>query len=262
MEQLTNPNDLLKQSESIPARDPVPDNPPRAWARINRTGLNMRLAAENHLAFDPEDPKAQSFDILKTRLVRQAIAKGYRRIGITSTTANCGKTLVAANLALSLSREKDFRSLVFDFDLRDPDLIDRFGLRRAGPRYSALRGTRRIFDSTALKLSDSTILSLNATAEPDAAQVLSSANTTQLLLDLEASFEPDLLLFDLPPLTPTADGLIALGLMDAALLVIEADKSTRQDVELGEKMIAEHSNCLGVILNRCRSSDPILNIAQ
>lgn len=253
MEQLTDPKGLIRNSQSVVFKHRSHEDPPGAWARLNRIGINLTTAGKNHLTLDPEDPDAQRFDILKTRLLRQAQTDNLRRVGITSPTPNCGKSLITANLALSMSRQCDMRTLVFDFNLRNPGLCDFFGLRRTGPKYSALRATRRTFNSTALRLSDTLAVSLNATAEPDSVQILSSAHTTKLLSDIEAAFEPDLVLFDLPSLTPSADALVALGLMDAALMVAEAESTTLDEINEGERLIAENTKYLGVILNRCRA---------
>lgn len=253
MEQLIDAKTLVQTSESIPFRHNTRQGSPRAWARLNRASLNLRHAADHHLALDPQDFKAQRFDIMKTRLLRQVTQNGLRRVGITSSASGCGKSMIVANLALSLSRERDFRTLVFDFNLRAPGLISTFGLERIGPKYSALRSSRRSFDSTAMRLSDTLAISLNGTSEPDACQILSSAHTKRLLAEIEAAFEPDLVLFDLPALFPSADAQVALGMMDAALLVVEAERSTFEEVDAGERTVAEHTKCLGVVLNRCRA---------
>jgi len=224
----------------------------RAWARLNQVTLNTPTAARHGIVTDTQDPRGVPYDHLRARLLSQVQSSGHKRIGITAIAPGCGHTAFTMTLALAFADLPDFKTILFDFDLRTPKLITMLGLDQIGPRYSALSGTRRDFDSTALRLTEHFAISLNATPESDPTRLLATTKTQMLLQEIEADLKPDLMLFVLPPLTPHADVLMGLPLIDATLVTAAADKTTLQDVDRAERMVAEHSTCLGVLLNRCR----------
>ena len=57
------------------------------------------------------DPAHAAFDVLRTRLVQALSDNGWHRVGITSPTRDCGKTFTAVNLAITLSRYDNCRTL-------------------------------------------------------------------------------------------------------------------------------------------------------
>ena len=48
-------------------------------------------------------------------------------VGVTSPTAECGKSVIAANLAFSAARQPDLDVLLADFDLRRPRIAQYLG---------------------------------------------------------------------------------------------------------------------------------------
>ena len=54
---------------------------------------------------------------------------GWKTLAVTSPTPNCGKTLTAINLALSMARQPDRQVLLVDLDLRKAQLASCLGLK-------------------------------------------------------------------------------------------------------------------------------------
>src|SRR5437868_9450092 len=69
------------------------------------------LQSRRIVAYDGKDPHSRPFDLLRTEVVRSMDLKGWKTLAVTSPTANCGKTLTAINLALSMARQ-DRKSVV------------------------------------------------------------------------------------------------------------------------------------------------------
>lgn len=230
-------------------------DPAKSWARLTQTVLDPVTLSRQHILTQAPSTRSAPFDQLRTRILNHMRTKNYNRIAITAPTSGCGSSTLVANLALSFARQNDLRIVVLDLNLRNPQLIHIFGLVENGPRFSALVGARRNFDSSCLRVGDNLALSLNATAINDAAEHLVHAKTTALINQIERDFAPDLMLFDLPALRPMDDAIAGLSLADCALLVARADKSTVSDIDLAERTIAENTNCLGVVLNSCRFCD-------
>src|SRR6185437_16090455 len=59
------------------------------------------------VAHDGQDPRSRSFDMLRTEVLRSMDRNGWTSLAVTSPTPNCGKTLTAVNLALSMARKSE-----------------------------------------------------------------------------------------------------------------------------------------------------------
>lgn len=228
------------------------ETPSETWLQLTEITLDALALRRNNIIVDQNDPQAVHIDRLRTRCLRVMRSSGLRRLAITSPDLGCGKSTVAANLALSMARQHDLRVMLFDFDLRKPSLIHHFDLAEVGPRFSALLHTRRNFDVTTLRVGKNLALSLNATPADYPAEMLASKRARDLLNSVQQDFDPDVMLFDLPPLLNVDDTLAALDCVDAALLVARADYSTIDQIDQAERLITEQTTCLGVVLNQSR----------
>jgi protein-tyrosine kinase len=262
MDHVKNAKTLISEAGSVPVRVPVsfePDaytkyvkGPKAAWKRLTEVELDPVVLSRNMVVASSPCDVAMPFDIMRTRILAKMKSEGVRRLAITSPTDGCGKSTFVGNLAVSLARKQELRTLVFDFDFRKPNLIRKFGLEEIGPRFSALSGTRRNFDSTCLRVGNNLALSLNNTKPSNPSELLGSQRTRDLLDQIEQDFQPDLILFDLPPLLPVDDARAALEMVDRALIIAMADVSTQAEVDQAQLITAEHGKSMGVILNKCR----------
>ena len=257
MEHLTNAEDLLRETKehATDAIEPATlSDPHKSWARLTEASLDPVTLKRNNILTTLSDSRSAPFDRLRTRMLNHMRAAGHRRVAITSPISGCGSSTITANLALSIARQNDLRVMVMDLNLRSPNLIHLFGLQEEGPRFSMVTGHKRNFDSTCLRLGHNLGLSLNATPMDDAAERLSNAKTANLLDHIEQEFAPDIILLDLAALHPMDDAIAGLSLTDCALLVARADHCTLTQIDTAERLIAENTTCLGVIVNGCRFS--------
>ncbi|MDA8746842.1 CpsD/CapB family tyrosine-protein kinase [Litoreibacter sp.] len=255
MEQIANPRAMLDtaiRDDRTTASDAhvyaTPSDPARAWLRLNEVVIPKSAPV---IAQSNAEVKA-SFDLLRSRILRQMRKDGLRKLALTSPTPSCGTTTLTANLALSLSRQIDLKIIVFDLNLRRPNLVNLFSLTPTAPRSSALSGQRRGFDSTCMRVGHNFGLSLTTGPDPEPAELLGTSRARALIEQIEREFAPDLMLFDLPPVLPHDDVVAASDLYDAALLIARADHSTANQVDRAERLISEQKPCLGVIMNACR----------
>ena len=90
-----------------------------AWNALEEIRLDPKHLERNRIITrERQNPAYVAFDVLRTRILRAFSKHGWSRVGITSPTKGCGKTFTAANLALSLARQKDCRTVLMDLDLR------------------------------------------------------------------------------------------------------------------------------------------------
>src|SRR5216683_618527 len=90
---------------------------------------------------------AEKFRVLGLKLRNLRERRKLKRIVITSSIPEEGKSLIAANLALNQARSKVLSTVLVDGDLRRPELAKRFGFRRDLAGLSeVLRGERQLAD--------------------------------------------------------------------------------------------------------------------
>lgn len=199
--------------------------------------------------------KAAPFDILRTKVLLQMRQNGWKRLAVTSPMPRSGKTTTACNLALGLGRQHDIRSILFDLDLRDPSVHDFFHYTPPHSIGEVLSGTVS-FAEQAMRIGENVAVSMAKGPEKDPARLLLAEETAQVLDRIEAEFQPDLMIFDLPSVLVNDDTRAFLKNADCALLVIRADTTHYSQFDTAEREVAEQTNVLGVVLNAYRQPDP------
>ncbi len=227
-----------------------------AWKRLNEVKLDPVVLSRNMLIASEPSDAATPFDILRTRILAKMKKHDQKRLAITSPMSGCGQTTLIGNLALSLARKNEIKTVVFDFNFRSPTLIRKFGLEEVGPRFSALSGTRRNFESTCLRVGNNLALSLNNTRPANPSELLGAARTRDLIDQIEMDFQPDLMLFDFAPLLPYDDARSALSLVDRVMLLARADMTKQGELDQAQIICAEHGKEAHIVLNKCRFKAP------
>ena len=241
-----------------PAIDPVvrpPRRPPAArdaWLSLPEVALDAdHLESERIVSHRKSDPAHVVFDVLRTRLMRVLKEKGWRRVLVTSPSKGCGKTVVCCNMALSLSRQADYRTILVDADLRSPRIASCLGLDRMSydlPRY--LRGEIGA-EEHFVRVGQNLALGLNTEPVRDSAELISDAQTVHRLGEMVTQLKPDAVIHELPPLLLSDDALAFLGSADCVLLVAAANQTRPEEIEECERLLADNTNYLGVLLNKC-----------
>jgi protein-tyrosine kinase len=223
-----------------------PPKPDRVWESLNSVTLDRgKLAGKGVFANPQQSNAAAHFDILRTRLLHAMQERGWKRIAITSPTHGCGKSFVAANLALSLARRPSSRTVLLDMELRKPGLARLLGLADVHPIRDFLNGEQPL-ESHFLRLGRTLALGLNDTALPDAAEVLQEPATAASLTAMMQQLDPDLVIIDAPPVLMSDDMLALLPQLDAVLLIVDGTRTTAQEVRACERLFEGQCPLMGV----------------
>jgi Mrp family chromosome partitioning ATPase len=229
-----------------------PPKPERVWESLNPVVLNETALAGNGLFANPQQsPEIAHFDILRTRLLHAMQDRGWKRIAITSPTHGCGKSFVAANLALSLARRPSSRTVLLDLELRQPALANLFGLPDIGPIREFLNGEQPL-ESHFRRVGRTLALGLNGTPVSAAAEMLHEPTTTDTLNAMLSQLDPDLVVMDAPPVLVSDDVLALLPRVDAVLLIVDGTKTTAEEVRACERLFEGNCPLMGVVLNRAQ----------
>lgn len=192
------------------------------------------------------------FRILRTSVLQRLTVSGGTTLGITSPSMADGKTVVAANLAISLSRLPQHTVLLVDLDLRRPNLHKLFGLEATPGLADYLLAETPLPECLVNPGIDRLVLLPSGAAQRSSSEILSSARMAELARELKSRYPDRLVLYDMPPLLPTDDALVFLGHVDASLLVVEEGKTRRPEVQRALELLKDYRP-IGTVLNKSRS---------
>ena len=189
---------------------------------------------------------AEKFRFLAVRLRQLQQNRPLKKILITSTIPGEGKSMVAANLACTLARRRQQKTLLLDGDLRRPTLARQLGLGRIPGISEALQGSTDLIGSI-YRLDALGLWILPAGNAPqNPLELMQSGKLAPLMEQLTAWF--DWIVIDSPPVLPLADTSVWARLADGILLVSRQGKTEKQQLQRGLEAI-ESSKLLGAILN-------------
>ena len=194
---------------------------------------------------------AEKFRLLGLRLRHLREKRKLKRIVVTSTMPEEGKSMVAANLALNQARSKVLKAVLIDGDLRRPTLASRFGFHRSLPGLSeCLRGERKLAD-VVYKLEGTGLWFLPAGMAPENPIELMQLGRLSETLDQLGTFF-DWIIIDTPPIFPLADTPLWMKLADGVLMVTREGVSEKK--LLGQAVEAlDPATLLGVVVNSCNN---------
>lgn len=225
-----------------------------SWDALSAFKPSKRRMRSNRIVAVDGGRPAMDFDVIRTRVMQMMAANGWRRLAVTSPTAGCGKSTMVMNLAFSLSRHRDHRTLVAEMDMRKPSLSRAMQIP-GEPQFSRVLEGRAAFEDHAVRVGDNLIFATNTNAVNGSAELLQSAGTASVLDDLDTAYAPDLMLFDMPPMLTGDDTMAFLARVDCVLLLAAAEQTTIKQIDACERDIASQTNVMGVILNKCRYMD-------
>jgi capsular exopolysaccharide synthesis family protein len=204
--------------------------------------LDARLVA----ALAPQSLAAEQYRSLRTRITRAENGRAVRAIVITSPNKGDGKSLTAANLAITMAQEFQQRVLLVDADLRRPAVHRLFGAPD-GPGLSDVLMGAADLDEALIQLPAHHLTLLGAGAPPThPAELLGSASMRRVLDTLRTRF--DRILIDMPPVAPLADLHIVAPMADGVLMIVRAGVTPKPAIERALAGL-DMSKVLGLVLN-------------
>jgi capsular exopolysaccharide synthesis family protein len=229
--------------------EPAPAPAPAATIDLPEAALDRRLVA----ALAPQSLAAEQFRSLRTRISRAENGRAVRTLVVTSPSKGDGKSLTAANLALTMAQEFQQRVLLLDADLRQPSVHRLFGLPATPGLTDVLMGGAAL-DDALVTLGDYHLTLLPAGAVPShPAELLGSASMRRVLDTLRTRF--DRVILDMPPVAPLADVNIALPNADGLLMIVRAGITPKPAIERALAGI-DPAKVLGLVLNEAGADSP------
>jgi capsular exopolysaccharide synthesis family protein len=194
----------------------------------------------------PKSLAAEQYRSLRTRLAHAESAGALRTVLVTSPQKGEGKSITAANLALTMAQELHRRVVIVEADLRKPALQQLFGLP-PGPGLADYLAGAAALNEVLKFLPDHNLTVIPAGAAPmNPAELLGSTAMRRMLDHLRTRF--DRVLLDTPPVLPLADVAVLAPLVDGTLMVVRAGYTPKPAIENALRAF-DSTRLLGVVLN-------------
>ncbi len=222
-----------------------------AWANVEEFTPAPRIMRKNRIVSYFGGLESSAFDMLRTKVLQQANAKTARRLLLTSPSPGCVKTTTATNLAFSLGRQGDLRTLLIDIDLRRPTLGSVLGLNKPH-QFSDVLANKADPEDHMVRIGENLLVATNAMPAEKPSELLQSRAAREAIVEIEKRYRPDLVLFDALPVLTSDDTIGFLEFCDAAIIVAAAEQNSIDEVDVTEAEVASVAPVIGVVLNKCR----------
>ena len=167
--------------------------------------VDVSVGASSRLVVltEPETLAAEKFRFLGVRMRQLQQTRPVKKVLVTSSIAEEGKSMVSANLAAVLASRKRHRVLLIDGDLRRPVLADKFSLGKLNGLAEWLQGeSQAVTNIYHLEQPDFWLMPAgHPPANP--LELMQSGRLSSLMAQVTNLF--DWIIVDSPPLLPLAD---------------------------------------------------------
>lgn len=241
-----------------PDKAPLPHTPqptaaaaPSTWDDLPLIEPSVHRLRSQRIVTMDRSREAAYFDKLRTRMLQQMQANNWRRVAITSPGAGSGKTTIAFNLAISLSRQVRSRVILAEMDLRRPSFRSVLRLNTERDFAQVINGTAP-FEDHALRIRPNLAVGMLQKPQGNPAELLQDVGLGETLDEIETRYDPTVMIFDMPPFQVSDDVMAFADKIDCVMIIAAAERTKISELDACEREVANVSNVLGVVLNKCR----------
>lgn len=168
---------------------------------------------------------------------------------VTSSLPSEGKSLISANLAISIARGEDKNVILLECDLRRPSLYKLFRYQPSSGVADILQG-KKTLDECLIKTPVERLELLHATKEPPSnpSELLESKNMALLFEEIKERFPESYIIVDTPPIQATVDPKVISKYVDGVIFVVKY-RYTRQVDYKASITVLPREKIVGTVLN-------------
>jgi len=174
---------------------------------------------------------ADRIKILRTQILQTIKEKNRgNTLLIASANPGEGRTLIAANLAISLAQQIDGTVLLVDADLRKPSIHDLFELDVQAGLSEYLQKKVALPDILVNPNIPRLVILPGGRQIDNSSELLGAPRMQSLVKEIKERYPERFIIFDSPPLLTSADALVLARYMDGIIIVVEAEKTKKDDL--------------------------------
>jgi non-specific protein-tyrosine kinase len=240
---------VLVEEASLPKKEEVV--PRREKRTIEEPAL--RPEASRILRPPPDSFSEEQFRKVKTQIFHWSTNHPHT-ILITSANPNEGKTMVSFNLATAIAQEIQKKAILVLADLRKPVIPFSFPQKAKGLSNYLTDGIP--ISEIIIHVEEGKLLVIpSGPASRQSSELIGSDRMKQLLISLRALGEDTYIIIDSPPILSTAEPTVLSKMVDGVILVVTADRTSRESVQRAVKLI-DRDKIIGVVLNQVDLKGP------
>ena len=191
---------------------------------------------------------SEAFRAIRTNVLFSSAQEGSRSVLVTSTGPGEGKSMVAANLALSLAQAGQ-RVLLIDGDLRKPKIHEIFAVPQEPGLSNLLVGKAKASESVRKTGVPGLWVMGAGRIPPNPAELVGSQRFREFLVSVKEHFE--WVIIDSPPVMAVTDAALVAHQTSGVLFVIGAEMTSRHAAKRAlEQLEQAQARFVGAVLNR------------
>lgn len=213
--------------------------------------LKIEEALDNHLYMYhmPYTYIAEQIRKIRTFIFHSPTWSDKKIFMVTSSLPSEGKSLISANLAISIARGEDKNVILLECDLRRPSLYKLFKYKPSSGLAEILQG-KKTLDECLIKTPVERLELLHATKEPptNPSELLESKNMTLLFQEIKERFPESYIIVDTPPIQATVDPKVISKYVDGVIFVVRYRYARQMDYKASITIFPKEK-IVGTVLN-------------
>lgn len=191
---------------------------------------------------------SEAFRGIRTNVLFSSADGGPKSLVVTSTSPGEGKTVVSANLAMSLALAGQ-RALLIDADMRRPKMHELFGVPAEPGLSNVMVGDAKASEAVKRTLTPNLWIMAAGKHPPNPAELLGSRRFKDFLTSLGEHF--DWVIIDSPPVMAVTDASVLAHTATGVVFVVGSEMTSKGSAKAAlEQLDGAKAKYVGGILNR------------
>lgn len=189
------------------------------WPQIQLSAPSTAvLRRQRIVAVRPSEAASRPIAMLRTQLLQAMKAHDFNAFAVSGPTSGCGSSFLAMNLAFSMARQQNLRTVLLDLNLGHPSLAKRLGVPDSVEDFSAFGGEMDV-PRKVVRLSENLALGYTTQAMKDASERFQNVTNGGIIDQVRQVLHPDVIIVDTPPVL-RGDEVVALAPQLGGVLLV------------------------------------------
>jgi protein-tyrosine kinase len=210
---------------------------------------DAELLRRNRVISVCTEDEADRLKILRTQILNRMHEEGKNCLLVTSANPGEGKSLTALNLAISFSHQFNKTVLLVDGNIRNPTIHKYLGLEDGPGLSDYLLDKASLTDCLINPGWERIVIFRAGTSRTNSAELLGSKKMQSLLVEMKERYPERFIIFDSAAILTSADPLVFANLVDGILIVVEAERTKKEDLDKVMQMM-QNKPIIGTVLNK------------